>query len=124
MKKLLLALLIVSMVILAACSQGRYPQEQVDELAKCLTEKNIPMYGTFWCPKCADVKKSFGTSFQYITYIECDARGENEQSELCIEKEIDKYATFEFPDGSRLIGKPSLTELAEKAGCPVPVKEE
>lgn len=117
-------LLVVVASFFMFSGSSSYVREDVDALAQCLTEKGIPMYGTFWCPKCAEVKKHFGSSFQYVTYIECDARGENEQSELCIEKGIDKYATFEFPDGSRLIGKPSLEEIAEKAECPVPRKAE
>ncbi len=80
------------------------------------------MYGAFWCPHCARTKKNFGNSFQHINYVECDPRGENEQSELCIEKEIENYDTWEFTDGSRVVGEPSFEVLGEKTGCEVPVK--
>ena len=96
------------------------PQQAVDEFAKCLTEKGTVMYGAYWCPHCARVKKSFGSSFRYVKYIECDPRGDNEQSELCLSKGIDKYATWEFTDGSRLVGEPSFQELSEKTGCAAP----
>src|SRR3989344_4718659 len=75
--------------------------------------------------KSGEVKKKFGESFRYMNYVECDPRGDNEQSELCIEKGIEFYATFEFngdPD-SRLVGKPTFQELSEKTGCPAPVKK-
>lgn len=114
------AFLTIIVLMLSACSTQKYPQEKVDEFSKCLTEKGVSMYGTFWCPHCAKVKKSFGPSFQYINYIECDPRGDNEQSEFCIEKKIENYATFEFSDGSRIEGEPTFEELAEKSGCQAP----
>ena len=119
MRKIILILLILSILILAGCG-SKIPQEKIDEFAQCLTEKGAVMYGAFWCPHCANVKKMFGSSFRYVDYVECDPRGENEQSELCIEKDIQAYATFEFADGSRLVGEPSFEELSQKTGCPVP----
>ncbi len=119
----LLFFLVAMLVVVAGCSSGGYPQEEVDKLAQCITEKGGVMYGTFWCPKCAQVKKNFGGAMKYITYVECDARGENEQSELCIAKGIDKYATFVFNDDTNkenwLVGVPTFQELANKAGCPL-----
>lgn len=93
---------------------------EIDTFAQCLTKNNVTMYGAFWCPKCAATKKSFGVSFRYIQYVECDPRGENEQSELCIIKNIDKYDTWEFSDGTRIVGTPTFASLGEKSGCSVP----
>lgn len=124
--KIIVALFLGTIVFLAGCSSGGYPQGEIDALAKCITEKGGVMYGTFWCPKCAQVKKNFGGAMKYLTYVECDPRGENEQSELCLEKGIDKYATFVFNDDPNkenwLVGVPTFEELATKAGCPAPQK--
>ncbi|MEK6916638.1 MAG: hypothetical protein AABW92_02740 [Nanoarchaeota archaeon] len=117
---LTIALAIFLVFLIACTSRPSYPQEKVDEFAQCLTDDGTVMYGTFWCPHCAKVKKNFGTSFKNINYVECDPRGDNEQSELCLEKGIEKYATFEFSDGSRLIGEPTFKELSEKTGCSMP----
>jgi hypothetical protein len=114
------AIFVLLLIAVSACSTQKVPQEQVDEFAKCLTEKGVAMYGTFWCPHCARVKKNFGPSFQYVKYVECDARGENEQSEFCIEKKIENYATFEFADGTREVGEPTFEVLAAKSGCKAP----
>ena len=111
--------ILIGLLFIAGCQT--YSRENVDNFAKCLTEKGAVMYGTFWCPHCANVKKEFGESFRYIEYVECDPRGDNEQSELCIKKGIEAYATFEFTDGSRLVGEPSFEELSSKTGCEVPV---
>lgn len=66
----------------------------------------------------------FGTSFKHINYVECDPRGDDEQAEFCIEQQIDKYDTWTFADGSRLISEPSLEELSQKSGCPLPEASE
>ncbi len=75
------------------------------------------MYGTFWCPHCAKTKKLFGSSFNYVNYVECDPRGDNEQSILCISKNIDKYDTWEFADKTRIISEPTFEQLSQKTGC-------
>jgi len=121
---IIIAIVIVVLLAFFIFSSGsKIPQAEVDIFAKCLTDKGAVMYGTFWCPHCAKTKKRFGSSFQFIKYVECDPRGDNEQSELCLEKEIEAYDTWEFSDGSRVIGEPSFETLGEKAGCSVPGAE-
>ncbi len=113
------ALAVLALFIFSACKSSA-PREKIDNFATCLTTNNVTMYGAFWCPHCARTKKRFGESFRYITYVECDPRGEKEQSELCIQKGIDKYDTWEFTDGSRLVSEPTFEQLAEKSGCEAP----
>jgi hypothetical protein len=122
---------IVGLIIFVAACSSQYPQESIDEFAQCLTEEGAVMYGAFWCPHCAKTKKKFGSSFKYINYVECDAKcepdengdvgsfcnGHEAQTDLCIEKGIENYDTWEFPDGSRVIGEPTFQELSEKTGC-------
>jgi hypothetical protein len=99
----------------------RYPTQSVDVFATCLTDAGAVMYGAFWCPHCTRTKQNFGSSFKNIIYVECDPNGEDEQSALCIEKEIEAYDTWEFKDGSRVVGEPSFETLSEKTGCSLPV---
>lgn len=118
--------LVLIAIALAGCSSGGYDQKDIDTFAKCLTDKGAKMYGTFWCPHCAQVKKRFGSSFKYVDYVECDPRGDNQQADLCISMGIDKYATFVFPDNPSkenwLVGEPTFEELAAKSSCPAPIK--
>jgi len=116
---IVIIILIVGGIFLFSGGES-YNSEDVDTFAKCLTENGAVMHGTFWCPHCAQTKKLFGSSFQYVTYVECDPRGENEQSELCIEKGIEKYDTWEFSDGSRVVGEPTFDQLAQGSGCRAP----
>src|SRR3989344_839224 len=113
---------IIIILVFALKSGKSYNSADIDAFAKCITDRGAVMYGTFWCPHCAKVKKMFGESFRYVKYVECDPRGDNEQSLLCIEKGIENYATFEFNNdaNSWLLGEPSFEELAAKTGCVAP----
>lgn len=101
------------------------PVPNYDNLAKCLAEKNATMYGACWCPHCADQKKAFGTSFQYINYVECiqepngicPREGGGSQTSACTNASINGYPTWIFGDGKRLEGFTPLDQLAETAGC-------
>lgn len=131
MKKAL-AILILSTLVLAGCSSSAYPKEQTDALANCLADKGVKEYGAFWCPNCAKQEKLFGKSMSIVkqrqVYIECDPRCDTDdlpiackgirgQPDLCIEKKVEGYPTWEFSDGSLLVGVQGLPSLAEKAGC-------
>ena len=125
MKKFLMLFFILILIILAGCSSAKYTKESLDDLANCLADKNVKEYGAFWCPNCAKQQKMFGNSYDIIksrgVYVECDARGENANPDLCLEKNVQKYPDWEFEDGSRLIGVQDLNVLAEKAGCAKPI---
>ncbi len=86
------------------------------ELAQCLTEKNVKMYGAFWCGACATQKDLFGSAFKAINYIECDERGKDAQPEVCQLAGISGYPTWEI-DGQGSAGVQSLESLAAAAGC-------
>ena len=87
-----------------------------DGFAKCLTEENVKMYGAFWCPHCQNQKELFGSSFQYVDYVECDPSGAEARPELCKEKKIQGYPTWEIK-GNLYPGELSLEKLSELAGC-------
>ena len=120
MKKILPIIIIISLFI-GACSSSKYPIEKVDALANCLADNDVKEYGAFWCPNCAEQKKMFGKSYQILmdrnVYVECDPRGENEQAELCLEKKIEKYPTWEFSNGDVVVGVTEFSDLAARAGC-------
>ena len=86
------------------------------ELAQCLTDKDVKMYGAFWCGACANQKKLFGSAFKEINYIECDERGEDAQPEVCNLEGITGYPTWSI-NGQKNSGVRSLESLATAAGC-------
>eukprot|EP00586_Coscinodiscus_wailesii_P006658 CAMPEP_0172480604 /NCGR_PEP_ID=MMETSP1066-20121228/5891_1 /TAXON_ID=671091 /ORGANISM="Coscinodiscus wailesii, Strain CCMP2513" /LENGTH=304 /DNA_ID=CAMNT_0013242101 /DNA_START=322 /DNA_END=1237 /DNA_ORIENTATION=+ len=91
--------------------------EQSLVVAKSLSDLNARMYGAFWCSHCYDQKQAFGKeAFQkYISYIECDKEGLNNQRSLCKEKDVPGYPTWEI-NGKLYPGERSLEELQELLG--------
>lgn len=95
---------------------GRY-----DDFAKCITEEGAKLYGTFWCPMCAEQKKAFGKSINFVNYIECSLPNKKEgQTAICKNAGISSYPTWEFPDGSRKVGAVPFAELSKRTGCVLP----
>jgi len=88
-----------------------------DDFAKCLTDKDAKFYGAFWCPRCADQKKLFSKSIEFVTYVECSTPDRSAQLQVCVDAGITSYPTWIFEDESRLSGVIPLKQLAEKTGC-------
>ncbi|HLC44319.1 MAG: hypothetical protein A2722_01680 [Candidatus Doudnabacteria bacterium RIFCSPHIGHO2_01_FULL_50_11] len=117
----------ISWIILIVCSvsltaailvfgKSRDPSyESLDSFATCLADQGAVMYGADWCPHCKRQKELFGDSFRLVKYIECP-----QNNQLCTDKKIESYPTWEFASGARLEGEQSIAVLAEKANCPLP----
>ncbi|MGE5392748.1 MAG: hypothetical protein ACM3NH_03315 [Candidatus Saccharibacteria bacterium] len=91
-----------------------------DEFAKCLQAKGVTMYGAAWCPHCQNEKKTFGTSFQYVPYVECP-----DNPQACSAKGVESYPTWIMPSGEKLVGEQDTNgfkDLAAKSSCPLPNK--
>jgi len=91
------------------------PNPKLDEFAKCISDSGAIMYGAYWCPHCQNQKRQFGTSFQYINYVECTV-----DVQKCTDAKIDGYPTWVFKDGSRQTGELTFQQLAVKTSCTVP----
>ncbi|HAU07941.1 MAG: VKORC1/thioredoxin domain protein [Candidatus Yanofskybacteria bacterium GW2011_GWF1_44_227] len=90
------------------------PDGKYDNLAKCLADKKITMYGAYWCSHCQSEKKGFGSSFQYVPYVEC-----TEETQKCVDAKVSGYPTWVFPDGKRFEGAQGVEKLARESGCPI-----
>ncbi len=116
-KLLLGAVVLIVIVGFLIVTDSMAPGEY-DGFAQCLTEKGVKMYGAFWCSHCENNKKEFGNSWKYVDYVECDARGANAQPELCREKGVLGYPTWEI-NGKMYQGEQSLEALSAASGCPL-----
>lgn len=85
------------------------------QLANHLKTSGATMYGAYWCPHCAEQKELFDGASAQIPYVECDASGENPQPQLCQEKGVQGYPTWEI-NGQLYPGTRSLDELAQLSG--------
>ena len=93
---------------------------KLDTFATCLKDKGVVFYGAFWCPHCQATKRMFGRSAKLLPYVECSLPSGKGQVQVCLDKKIESYPTWEFPDGTRITGERTLQELADKSGCVLP----
>lgn len=113
--------LFITFLLLAAGS-ALAADKNLDTFAHCLANKQVSMYGAFWCPHCADQKKEFGGSFGYVHYVECAIPGKplGTQSDACRAMQIQRYPTWIFSDGNRVEAVLSLEQLSQRTGCKLP----
>lgn len=117
----LLGLLVSGTILLSlAAAPAGAAGKDLDNFAKCLAQKNVTMYGTFWCPHCAEQKQLFGASFQHVKYVECGIKGTHNITDQCKAMGLARTPTWVFPDGTRLEGTQPLEKLAQQSGCKLP----
>src|SRR3989338_769248 len=117
----LFGLVVISLLLILAFNVQFGEKKNYDNLAKCMNEKGVLMYGSFRCGVCAKTRAMFGDSFQYIKEIECHPQGENPQTELCLAKRIEATPTWMMEvDGreiKRFVGFMDIEELQTFSGC-------
>lgn len=101
-------------------TQRQNQPSKLDDFAKCLKDKGVIFYGTFWCPHCQNQKELFGSSAKYLPYVECSTSDSNGQLEVCNQAKVQGYPTWQFSDGLRQEGGMNLKELSDKSGCQLP----
>jgi hypothetical protein len=122
MSRIVRTALILSLIFVISGSFPRVSAESknLDGFAKCLSQNKVKMYGLFWCTHCADQKELFGSSFQYVTYVECGIPGTRKATDECKTAGIKHMPTWAFADGSRREGVVPLADLAKQSGCKLP----
>ena len=113
MKKIFWIGLIFSLAFLFGCTakpQNSTNLVNLDQIAQCLTQKWVKMYGTETCSHCIAQKELFWDSFKYINYVDC-AKDPNACSKL------QWTPTWEFANWYLLPGKQMISTLANKAWC-------
>ena len=71
----------IALLLLAAFGTAYYfgyrkSAHKYDAFARCLTDRQVKMYGAYWCPHCAEQKEMFGESFALAPYVECGVAGD------------------------------------------------
>jgi hypothetical protein len=97
----------------------RQRTHKLDAFARCLSAKQIEMYGLYWCTHCAEQEEMFGSSFRYATYVECGIKGSRAELPACTQAGVTHFPTWQFP-GERHEGVLSLQALSQKSGCSLP----
>ena len=111
---------IVVVLIGAYAAFWYHSNHRYDEFAKCLSSKQVKMFGAYWCPHCADQKEEFGKSFQYVNYVECAIKGSKEMTPACKAAGVQHFPSWQFGNGPLVEAVFPLQELSDKTGCSLP----
>ncbi len=123
MKRLLLT--VISILILPLIAFAEKPPVVTTtstpssiSLAKHLKATGAVKYSAYWCPHCHDQNQLFGRkAAAQLKSVECAADGRNAQPELCQEKGISGFPSWEI-NGTIDSGVKTLDELADLSGYP------
>jgi len=126
MKRLLIPLLAFLSLQNALNSSHLYNQKELlvtsestkesIELAKHLNDKGVVKYSAYWCPNCLKQSELFGKrAYKELNVVECARDAINSQTQLCIDKKIRGFPTWEI-NGKLIIGVLSLKELSKLTG--------
>lgn len=122
-EKLIFAGFLVGVITLTSTAGVYASQSQVATisntfpggLALHLKNQGIKMYGAYWCPHCQEQKAMFGEASKQVPYVECAPGTPNSQAEVCQQKQITSYPTWEVK-GKLIEGVQSLADLAQMSG--------
>ena len=85
-------------------------------LAKFLKNNGVVKYSAYWCPNCLDQSELFGKeAYKELNVVECARDGKNSQTQLCIDKKIEGFPSWEI-NGKIIIGIQTLKDLSELSG--------
>ena len=126
MKRLLILLFVVLTSPNALHSSHLYKQRELIvtsestkesiKLAKYLNNKGVVKYSAYWCPNCLNQSELFGKqAYKELNVVECARDGKNSQTQLCIDKKIKGFPTWEI-NGRLILGVLSLKELSTLTG--------
>ena len=85
-------------------------------LARYLSDQGAVKYSAYWCPNCLYQGELFGKqAYKELNVVECARDGKNSQTQLCIDKKIEGFPTWEI-DGKIIMGVQTLKKLSQLSG--------
>ena len=86
------------------------------KFAKYLKESGVIKYSAYWCPNCLYQSELFGKqAYKELNVVECANDGKNSQTQLCIDKKIKGFPSWEI-NGKIILGLLTLEELSTLTG--------
>ena len=86
------------------------------KFAKYLKDSGVIKYSAYWCPNCLNQSELFGKqAYKELNVVECANDGKNSQTQLCIDKKIKGFPTWEI-NGKLFLGVLSLNQLSKLTG--------
>tara|TARA_Y100000813_G_C23928068_1_gene242134 strand:- start:152 stop:541 length:390 start_codon:yes stop_codon:yes gene_type:complete len=126
MKRLLIPLFAVIALPFSVVSSHLYNQKEIIvstestkesiDLAKYLNDNGVVKYSAYWCPNCLKQSELFGKqAYRELNVVECARDGKNSQTQLCIDKKIKGFPSWEI-NGKIILGVQTLKELSSLTG--------
>ena len=86
------------------------------KFAKYLNDSGVIKYSAYWCPNCLNQSELFGKqAYKKLNVVECAKDGKNSQTQLCIDKKIKGFPSWEI-NGKIILGVLTLKELSTLTG--------
>ena len=86
------------------------------KFAKYLKDSGVIKYSAYWCPNCLNQSELFGKqAYMELNVVECANDGKNSQTQLCIDKKIKGFPSWEI-NGKIILGVLTLEELSTLTG--------
>ena len=86
------------------------------KFAKYLKDSGVIKYSAYWCPNCLNQSELFGKqAYKELNVVECANDGKNSQTQLCIDKKIRGFPSWEI-NGKIILGVLTLRELSTMTG--------
>ena len=86
------------------------------KFAKYLKDSGVIKYSAYWCPNCLNQSELFGKqAYKELNVVECANDGKNSQTQLCIDKKIKGFPSWEI-NGKIILGVLTLKELSTLTG--------
>ena len=86
------------------------------KLARHLKDNGVVKYSAYWCPNSFYQSQLFGKeAYKELKVVECTRDGKNSQTQLCIDKKIEAFPSWEI-NGKINTGVHTLKELSELTG--------
>ena len=86
------------------------------KFAKYLKDSGVIKYSAYWCPNCLKQSELFGKqAYKELNVVECAKDGKNSQTQLCIDKKIKGFPSWEI-NGKIILGVLTLEDLSTLTG--------
>ena len=126
MKRLLILLFVVLTSPNAIQSSHLYKEKELIvtsestketiKFAKYLKDNGVVKYSAYWCHNCVNQSELFGKqAYKELNVVECANDAKNSQTQLCIDKKIQGFPSWEI-NGKIILGVLTLRELSKLTG--------
>lgn len=107
---------------LVAEGEGAAEGEDARDLvafARALTDAGTRLFSAAWCEECTQQAELFEDGRPFLPFIEV-TNPNRTANQIAITENIRQIPTWEFPDGTRLVGNQTLETIAERSGVTIP----